>query len=176
VERETGITRWSNHLPALDGVTVRVLRPWAAAIAVTVRGIPRISGLLGRHVGDYVIAALAARLNGMTLPGSLRCRLDHNHYAIYLPEISDPLEPLIIAKEIIGILSQPVDWVDRTVERCEIQIARDAQNGRASGLGPGAQPRIAHEHIASRGEKGRPLSRRGERLIEEHLKVSTRCC
>jgi len=116
----TGLLARTAFVTALDNSKAADSKLNGAMIAVTVRGIPRISGLLGRHVGDYVIAALAARLNGMSLPGSLRCRLDHNHYAIYLPEISDPLEPLIIAKEIIGILSQPVDWVDR---RLNVDVA-----------------------------------------------------
>ena len=108
----------------------------APSVAITVRGIPRITGTLGRHVSDYVISALAARLNSMVLPGSLKCRLDHNHYAIFLPAISDPLEPLTIAKEIIGTLSQPVDWVDRrlTVDVAAGVALSDDSEGDATGL------------------------------------------
>ena len=116
----TGLLARTAFVTVLDGIMSSDSGSNGALIAIAVRGVPRISGTLGRHVGDYVIAALAARLNAMVLSGSLKCRLDHNHYAIYLPKISDPLEPLTIAKEIIGSLSQAVDWVDR---RLSVDVA-----------------------------------------------------
>jgi diguanylate cyclase (GGDEF)-like protein len=125
-----------------------------ALIAIAVRGVPRIAGTLGRHVGDYVIAALAARLNAMLLPDAEKCRLDHNHYAIYLPKVSEPLEPLTIAKEIIAALSQPVDWVDRrlTVEvAAGVALAAD-NDGDATSLIHNAE--LALKSAALRGGPG----------------------
>ena len=46
-----------------------------AVIEIGVRGIPRITGALGRHVGDYVISALAARLSNAIPSDCLICRL-----------------------------------------------------------------------------------------------------
>ena len=89
-----------------------------AMIEIGMRGLPRITGSLGRHVGDYAISALAARLNMMNKPYSLKCRLDYWSFAIFIPQIEDPLEALTIAKTIIENLGSPIDWVDRklTVE------------------------------------------------------------
>ena len=84
-----------------------------AMIEIGIRGIPRIAGSLGRHVADYVISALAARLNMMRDPASLCCRLDYWNFAIFIPQINDPLEALTTAKNVIEALGKPVDWVDR---------------------------------------------------------------
>jgi len=84
-----------------------------AMIEIGIRGIPRIAGSLGRHVADYVISALAARLNAMRDPETLCCRLDYWSFAIFIPRINDPLEALTTAKSVIEALGKPVDWVDR---------------------------------------------------------------
>ncbi len=84
-----------------------------AMIEVHIRGLPRISGSLGRHVGDYAVSALAARLNLICAEFTLRCRLDYWSFAVFIPKIADPLEALTTAKRILEALSQPVDWVDR---------------------------------------------------------------
>jgi diguanylate cyclase len=72
-----------------------------AMIEIGIRGIPRIAGSLGRHVADYVISALAARLNTLRDPSSLCCRLDYWSFAIFIPKIIDPLHALTTAKEVI---------------------------------------------------------------------------
>ena len=87
-----------------------------AMIEIGIHGIPRIAGSLGRHVADYVISALAARLNLMCDQDSLCCRLDYWSFAIFIPQISDPLEALTTAKSIIEALGKPLDWVDRRLK------------------------------------------------------------
>lgn len=87
-----------------------------AMIEVGVRGLPRITGSLGRHAGDYAISALAARLNMMREDSHLVCRLDYYSLAVFLPMVDDPLEVLTKAKEILAALSQPVDWIDRKLQ------------------------------------------------------------
>ena len=62
-----------------------------AMIEIGIRGMPRIAGSLGRHVADYVISALAARLNMMREHGSLCCRLDYCSFAIFIPQIIDQI-------------------------------------------------------------------------------------
>ena len=97
-----------NHLLSKNGPN-----RGGAMVEIVVRGVPRISGTLGRHVADYVISSLAARLNRMLLPTNTTARIDHNHFAILLHDINDPLEALTLAKEILANLSQSVDWLDR---------------------------------------------------------------
>jgi EAL domain-containing protein (putative c-di-GMP-specific phosphodiesterase class I)/GGDEF domain-containing protein len=85
----------------------------SALIEFGIRGLPRITGSVGRHVGDYLIAALAARLLTLVEPGTICCRLDYRSFAIFIPAISDPLEALTTAKSLMMKLMEPVDWVDR---------------------------------------------------------------
>ncbi|MBK8771163.1 MAG: GGDEF domain-containing protein [Rhizobiales bacterium] len=86
-----------------------------AVIEIGVRGIPRITGALGRHVGDYVISALAARLSNAIPSDCLICRLDYWSFAIFLPRITEALEALVTAKRLIELLDEPIDWVERTL-------------------------------------------------------------
>ncbi len=89
--------------------------PLAAMIEFGLTGLPRIAGALGRHVGDYLVAALAARLHATAEINTLCCRLDYRSFAIFLPSITDPLEAMTCAKNYLHILSEPVDWVDRKI-------------------------------------------------------------
>ena len=73
-----------------------------------VRGLPQITGSLGRHASDYVIAALASRLNLDPPAGSLCCRLDYWSFAVFLPQVDDALQAMTIAKRVIEKLSEPV--------------------------------------------------------------------
>ena len=84
-------------------------------IEVFIRDIPRITGTLGRHVGDYVMSALAARLNMMALPVNVKSRLSQDQFGILFPNISDPLAAMTTAKDILKALQAPVDWLDRTL-------------------------------------------------------------
>jgi diguanylate cyclase (GGDEF)-like protein len=87
--------------------------PLATIIEFGLRGLPRIAGSLGRHVGDYVVSALSARLHDMAEPNALICRLDHHSFALFVPNIAGALEAMTLAKSCIVKLSQPIDWVDR---------------------------------------------------------------
>ena len=92
--------------------------PQSALIEFGIAGLPRITGALGRHVGDYLIAALAARLLAAADPGTLCARLDNKSFALFVPAVQDALAALTMAKRILALLTAPVDWVDRplTVE------------------------------------------------------------
>ncbi len=87
--------------------------PQSALIEFGIAGLPRITGALGRHVGDYLIAALAARLLAAAAPGTMCCRLDYKSFALFVPVVQDALAALTMAKRILAILTAPVDWVDR---------------------------------------------------------------
>jgi diguanylate cyclase (GGDEF)-like protein len=87
----------------------------SAIVEIGVRGLPRISGAMGRHVGDYVISALAARLSSMIERDRLLCRLDYWSFAVFVPKVGDALEALTFAKRMINLLAEPVDWVERTL-------------------------------------------------------------
>ncbi len=108
----TGLLNRVAFLSEVDSHLARH-RTYGSLIEISVHGIPRISGSLGRHVADYVISALAARLNMMQIPNHCSSRIDHNHFAVFLPQVSDPLEALTNAKEILAKLNEGVDWLDR---------------------------------------------------------------
>jgi diguanylate cyclase (GGDEF)-like protein len=84
-----------------------------AMIEFGLTGLPRIAGTLGRHVGDYVVAALAARLHAIAEANMMCCRLDYRSFALFIPQITDPLEAMLKAKASLSILTEPLDWVDR---------------------------------------------------------------
>jgi diguanylate cyclase (GGDEF)-like protein len=106
--RHAFINRVDAHLASEAGRNTQ-----SALIELGLRGLPRITGSLGRHVGDYLVAALAARLLSYAAPGSFCCRLDYRSFAVFIPEIADPLEALTAAKSLMMKLMEPVDWVDR---------------------------------------------------------------
>jgi diguanylate cyclase (GGDEF)-like protein len=109
--------------------------PRGAMIEFNIRGLPRITGSLGRHVGDYVVSALAARLNNLRDVNSLCCRLDYWSFALFIPKVADPLEALTEAKNILHILTQPVDWVDRKLVLdvgAGVTLTSDEENDAAS--------------------------------------------
>ncbi len=108
--RSALLKRVERHL-----VEIRGSGQQCAVIEIGVRGIPRIAGALGRHVGDYVISALAARLSNSIPSDCLICRLDYWSFAVFLPRITDALEALTTAKRLIELLDQPIDWVERTL-------------------------------------------------------------
>ena len=87
--------------------------PLSAMIEFGLTGLPRVAGSLGRHVGDYLVSALAARLHAAAESSTLCCRLDYRSFAVFIPQISDPLEAMTHAKAYLNRLAEPVDWVDR---------------------------------------------------------------
>jgi diguanylate cyclase (GGDEF)-like protein len=87
----------------------------SAVIEIGIKGLPRITGALGRHVGDYVISALAARLATAIDADRLISRLDYWSFAVFLPRVGDALEALTFAKRMITLLSEPIDWLERTL-------------------------------------------------------------
>ena len=72
--------------------------PLAAMIEFGLTGLPRLTGSLGRHVGDYLVSALAARLHAIAETNTLCCRLDYRSFAVFIPVLSDPLEAMTRAK------------------------------------------------------------------------------
>jgi diguanylate cyclase (GGDEF)-like protein len=82
-------------------------------IEVAVSGLPRIAGNLGRHAGDYVISALAARINQNTDEYCIAGRLDYANFALFIPSAGDALQALATTKHLIETLRVPIDWVDR---------------------------------------------------------------
>lgn len=92
--------------------------PLSALIEFGLTGLPRLTGSLGRHVGDYLLSAVSARLHAVAQSNTLCCRLDYRSFAIFIPDIADPLAAMTHAKSYLTRLGDPVDWVDRklTVE------------------------------------------------------------
>ena len=113
----TGLLNRASFIAEVDRVleTPEGHQRRSALIEFGVRSLPRITGTLGRYAGDYVISALAARLNLLKGFESLKCRLDYWSFAIFIPDVDDALEALTKTKSILELLSQPVDWIDRKI-------------------------------------------------------------
>lgn len=120
IDQLTGLLNRSAFISRVDDYFSRkpADEPQSALIEIGISGLPRITGTLGRHAGDYLVSALAARLHGLVEQNSLCCRLDYRSFAVFIPTIADPLDALVTSKRILSRLSEPVDWVDRklTVE------------------------------------------------------------
>ncbi len=85
-------------------------------IEIAIGGLPRISGNLGRHASDYVIAALAARMNQhINYPGRIVGRLDYSNFALFVPDVTDAMKAMTIAKQALETLRVPIDWIDRKI-------------------------------------------------------------
>jgi diguanylate cyclase (GGDEF)-like protein len=115
VDQLTGLMNRSAFMARVDAHFKAVGNdaPLATMIEFSLSGLPRLTGALGRHVGDYLLSALAARLHAAIDKTTLCCRLDYRSFAIFVPQIADPLEALTRAKSLLKCISEPVDWVDR---------------------------------------------------------------
>jgi predicted signal transduction protein with EAL and GGDEF domain len=113
----TGLLNRTEFMTEVEGMLIEMgsSGPQSAMLEIGVRGLPRISGSLGRHASDYIVSALASRLNQDPPPGGVCCRLDYWSFAVFLPVIADPLQAMSEAKRLIGKLTEPVDWVDRKI-------------------------------------------------------------
>jgi predicted signal transduction protein with EAL and GGDEF domain len=108
LNRAAFMTRVDAHFKAAGPAV-----PLAALIEFGLTGLPRLSGSLGRHVGDYMVSALSARLHAAADIDTLCCRLDYRSFAIFIPHIGDPLAAMTQAKAYLNRLCESVDWVDR---------------------------------------------------------------
>jgi predicted signal transduction protein with EAL and GGDEF domain len=117
LDQLTGLLNRSAFMNSVDAQLKAVEQPapLSAMIEFGLTGLPRITGALGRHVGDYLVAALAARLHAAVEIKTLCCRLDYRSFAIFIPVIADPMEAMTQAKRFLQILTEPVDWVDRKI-------------------------------------------------------------
>lgn len=125
----------------------------SAVIEIGVRGLPRITGAMGRHVGDYVISAMAARLSAAVEPNQIVSRLDYWSFAVFLPKITDALEALTCAKRLITLLAEPIDWLERV-----LAVEAGAGVALASGQDTDAATLLHRAGLAlkSASEKGGP--------------------
>jgi diguanylate cyclase (GGDEF)-like protein len=125
-----------------------------AMIEIGLTGLPRITGALGRHVGDYIVSALAARLHALAEQDTLSCRLDYRSFALFVPSITDPLAAMLKAKSYLSRLAEPVDWVDRKLSieiGAGVALSNDAEQDAATLL---QNAGLAYKSATERGGPG----------------------
>ncbi len=110
LNRAAFISQSDKHLQALNPIESP-----SVMIEVAISGLPRISGNLGRHASDYVISALAARINQENANNCISGRLDYSNFAIFIPDVGDAIQALLSARKLIETLKTPIDWVDRKI-------------------------------------------------------------
>jgi EAL domain-containing protein (putative c-di-GMP-specific phosphodiesterase class I)/GGDEF domain-containing protein len=86
-----------------------------AMIEVSVSGIPRISGRLGRFASDYIILAITSRVHQCAGFEFVTGRIDHSNFAFFIPVTNGPLDALAVAKKIVELMTIPIDWIDRKI-------------------------------------------------------------
>jgi EAL domain-containing protein (putative c-di-GMP-specific phosphodiesterase class I)/GGDEF domain-containing protein len=110
------------------------LQTLSAFIEISIAGIPRIAGGLGRFASDYILSAIANRINQCVGIEFIACRLDFSHFAFFIPDSDGPLEVLAAAKKLAEAISVPIDWIDRKIileTRAGVAIASESdRNGR----------------------------------------------
>ncbi len=149
----TGLLNRQSFITVLDRffTTRDAKKSKGVLIEIGFKGMPRINGALGRHAADYVLSALAARLNMQQAVPNIFGRIDYWSFAAFYPDISDALEALSKGKELIELLSEPVDWVDRglTLDVCAGVAICDPACENSANL-------IEHANLAmkSAGERG----------------------
>ncbi len=113
----TGLLNRAAFIPIVDSTLRQQDQSTAhsALLEFGIRGLPRLTGSLGRHASDYVVSALASRLNLDPPAGSACCRLDYWSFAVFLPHVEDALAAMSEAKRLIAKMVEPVDWIDRKV-------------------------------------------------------------
>jgi diguanylate cyclase (GGDEF)-like protein len=133
----TGLLQRSAFMSQVDEVISRMDgTPFQSAmIECGIHGLPRLTGSLGRHASDYVVSALASRLNLDPARRGLCCRLDYWSFAVFLPQVDDALQAMTEARRLITRLSEPVDWVDRkiTLDVCA-GVALSSQDEQAASI------------------------------------------
>ncbi len=85
-------------------------------IEIGFKGLPQVTGSLRRHVSDYVLSAVAARLNMLQGEDYFLGRIDYWVFGIFIPDLKDPLVALSRAKKYVDLLSEPIDWIDSTIK------------------------------------------------------------
>jgi predicted signal transduction protein with EAL and GGDEF domain len=96
--------------------TNRPEKPTGVMIEIGFRGLPQITGTLRRHVSDYVLSAVAARLNLLQGEGYYLGRIDYWNFGVFIPDTTDPLDALSRAKKYVDLLSEPIDWIDSKIK------------------------------------------------------------
>jgi EAL domain-containing protein (putative c-di-GMP-specific phosphodiesterase class I)/GGDEF domain-containing protein len=87
----------------------------SAMIEISVSGMPRIGGGLGRFASDYIISAIANRINQCTGFEFVAGRMDYSNFAFFIPDSNGPLEALAAAKKLVESMAVPIDWIDRKI-------------------------------------------------------------
>jgi predicted signal transduction protein with EAL and GGDEF domain len=112
----TGLLNRQAFLSAVHTIVSEDTIGRGVMIEVGFRGAPHINGALRRHVSDYILSAMASRLNQLPGEEHMIGRIDYWHFAVFLPQLSDPLEALARAKKFVDLLSEPIDWIDSKVK------------------------------------------------------------
>jgi EAL domain-containing protein (putative c-di-GMP-specific phosphodiesterase class I) len=84
-------------------------------IEVSVSGIPKTAGSLGRFASDYIISAIASRINQCAGFEFVVGRMDYSNFAFFIPVTSGPLDALAAAKILVELMTVPIDWIDRKI-------------------------------------------------------------
>jgi predicted signal transduction protein with EAL and GGDEF domain len=149
LNRSAFMTRVDAHFKAMGATP-----PLAVMIEFGLTGLPRLAGTLGRHVGDYLVSALAARLHAIAESNTLCCRLDYRSFAVFVPVIADPLEAMTRAKSYLTRLAEPVDWIDRKLAieiGAGVALSSQTENDAASLL---QNAGLAYKSATQRGGPG----------------------
>jgi predicted signal transduction protein with EAL and GGDEF domain len=84
----------------------------SAMIVISVNGIARMDGGLGRFANDYVISGIANYINQCCGVEVVVGRIGHSRFGFFIPEVVEAMEALAAAKKLIEVMTVPIDWID----------------------------------------------------------------
>jgi GGDEF domain-containing protein len=116
-DRLTGLRNYAAFIDHSD----RLLRlrgsnkSQSAMIEISISGIPRLGDGLGRFASEYIVSAVANRINQCVAFEFVAGRIDHASFAVLILDTAGPMEALAAAKTLVEAMTLPIDWIDRKI-------------------------------------------------------------
>lgn len=154
----TGLPDRGQFLAQLQGMLDQANRSRVAVMILDIQAFKSINDSLGHEVGDELLRTVGERLATLAEDGACAARIGHDHFAIGLNNIADPVTIGIYAETIVSLVRQPYSLESASQDiyitvSLGLAIEDDGANDAETML---RQANIAHSQAK---EEGRPIAR-----------------
>ena len=114
-DQDTGFLNYEALLGAINAEIAKAgLQPSGAAfIEIRIKGLARVGEVYGRKAIGAAIRQLAERLELAPVNNRIIGRIDHKSFGVFLSDVSDPVQALQTAKQLVALCSRPIPWGDQ---------------------------------------------------------------